>query len=128
MAKFALYVTLKAKPGKEKDVEAFLKQGAEMAKREAGTVNWYGLKEDEGHYSVFDTFNDEAGRDAHLNGEIAKALMANAATCFPRLRRFTRSIFLRRSRGYFDLSAAAWTSRKTRRRLPPRSLCMSSAV
>ena len=79
MAKYALYVSLKAKSGKEKDVEAFLKQGAEMAKKEAGTVSWFGLKEDEGNYSVFDTFNDEAGRDAHLNGEIAKALMANAA-------------------------------------------------
>jgi quinol monooxygenase YgiN len=82
MAKFALYVSLKAKPGKENDVEAFLKQGAEMAKKETGTVTWYGLKEDEGRYSVFDTFNDEAGRDAHLNGPIAKALMANAATLF----------------------------------------------
>ena len=46
MAKYALYVSLKAKPGKEKDVEAFLKQGAEMAKKEAGTVSWFGLKED----------------------------------------------------------------------------------
>jgi quinol monooxygenase YgiN len=82
MAKYALYVSLKAKPGKEKDVEAFLKQGAEMAKKETGTVNWYGLKEDEGNYSVFDTFNDEAGRDAHLNGEIAKALMAKASELF----------------------------------------------
>ena len=82
MAKYALYVSLKAKPGKEKDVEAFLKQGAEMAKKEAGTVTWYGLKEDEGNYSVFDTFNDEAGRDAHLTGEIAKALMAKASELF----------------------------------------------
>src|SRR5580698_6182836 len=82
MAKYALYVSLKAKPGKEKDVEAFLKQGAELAKKEAGTVSWFGLHEREGHYSVFDTFNDEAGRDAHLNGEIAKALMANADTLF----------------------------------------------
>src|SRR6266576_3091003 len=82
MAKYALYVSLKAKPGKEKDVEAFLKQGAEMSKKEAGTVTWYGLHEDEGHYSVFDTFNDEAGRDAHLNGEIAKALMAKASELF----------------------------------------------
>ena len=82
MAKYALYVSLKAKPGKEKDVEAFLKQGAEMAKKETGTVNWYGLKEDEGSYSVFDTFNDEAGRDAHLNGDIAKALMAKASELF----------------------------------------------
>jgi len=82
MAKYAIYVSLKAKPGKEKDVEAFLKQGAEMSKKEAGTVTWYGLKETEGHYSVFDTFNDEAGRDAHLNGEIAKALMAKASDLF----------------------------------------------
>jgi quinol monooxygenase YgiN len=82
MAKYALYVSLKAKPGKEKDVEAFLKQGAEMAKKEAGTVSWFGLKEDGGNYSVFDTFNDEAGRDAHLNGDIAKALMAKASELF----------------------------------------------
>ena len=82
MAKYALYVSLKAKSGKEKDIEAFLKQGAEMAKKEAGTVSWFGLKEGEGHYSVFDTFNDEAGRDAHLNGEIAKALMAKWSELF----------------------------------------------
>jgi len=82
MPKLALYVSLKAKPGKEADVEAFLKQGAEMAKAESGTVTWYGIKEDEGTYAVFDTFNDEAGREAHLNGEIAKALMANASALF----------------------------------------------
>jgi quinol monooxygenase YgiN len=82
VAKYALYVKLKAKPGREKDVERFLEQGAEMAKRETGTVTWYGLHEDEGRYSVFDTFNDEAGRDAHLNGEIAKALMAKASELF----------------------------------------------
>jgi quinol monooxygenase YgiN len=45
-------------------------------------VSWFGLKEDEGNYSVFDTFDDEAGRDAHLNGEIAKALMAKADELF----------------------------------------------
>ena len=82
MEKLALYVRMKAKPGKEKDVEAFLKQGAEMAKAEAGTVRWFGIKEDDGAYSVFDTFNDEAGRDAHLHGEIAKALMASADELF----------------------------------------------
>ncbi|HMH11884.1 MAG TPA: hypothetical protein VK578_02140 [Edaphobacter sp.] len=82
MAKYALYVRLKPKAGKEKDVEAFLKQGAEMAKSEAQTVSWYGLDETDGYYSVFDTFNDEAGRDAHLNGEIAKALKAKADELF----------------------------------------------
>ena len=82
MAKFALYVPLKARPGKEADVEAFLKQGAEMAEAEPGTVSWYGFREDDGDYAVFDTFDDEAGRDAHLSGEIAKALMANAEELF----------------------------------------------
>lgn len=82
MVKYALYGELKAKPGKEAEVEAFLKQGAEMAKQETGTVTWYALKEDNGTYGIFDTFEDEAGRDAHLNGDIAKALMAKADELF----------------------------------------------
>ncbi len=82
MAKFALYVPLKAKPGKEGEIEAFLKQGAEMAGSESGTISWFGLKEGEGRYAVFDTFDDEQGRDAHLSGDIAKALMAKASDLF----------------------------------------------
>ena len=82
MAKQAIWVMLQAKPGKEQEVEAFLKQGASMAGNEAGTVTWYGVKIGPGTYGVFDTFNDEAGRDAHLNGEIAKALMAKASELF----------------------------------------------
>ncbi|MFL6551020.1 MAG: putative quinol monooxygenase [Povalibacter sp.] len=82
MARFALYVPLQAKPGKEADVEAFLKQGASMANAEKGTVSWYGFKEAEGAYAVFDTFNDEEGREAHVNGAIAKALMAKASELF----------------------------------------------
>ena len=83
MAKYALYAELKAKPGKEAEVEAFLKQGGTMAQNESGTVNWYGFKEDKpGVFGIFDTFNDEAGRDAHLTGDIAKALMAKAEEYF----------------------------------------------
>jgi quinol monooxygenase YgiN len=83
MAKYALYAELKAKPGKEAEVEAFLKQGAEMVNSETGTVDWYGFKEDKpGVFGIFDTFDDEAGREAHLNGEIAKALMAKADEYF----------------------------------------------
>ena len=82
MPKLALYVSLKAKPGKEGEVEEFLRLGAQLAAKEPGTVTWYGLREDEGLYSVFDTFDDEAGRDAHLNGDIAKALMAKASELF----------------------------------------------
>jgi quinol monooxygenase YgiN len=82
MAKQAIWVMLKAKPGKEADVEAFLKQGADMSNDEPATVTWYGVKMGPGMYGVFDTFEDEAGRDAHMNGEIAKALMANASELF----------------------------------------------
>jgi quinol monooxygenase YgiN len=82
MAKQALWVMLKANPGKEQEIEAFLNQGASLANDEPGTVTWYGVKLAPGMYGVFDTFDDEAGRDAHLNGEIAKALMAKAPELF----------------------------------------------
>lgn len=82
MVKYALYGSMKAKAGKEAEVEAFLKQGAEMAKKETGTVSWYALQEGPGRYGIFDTFEDEAGRDAHLNGDIAKALMSKADELF----------------------------------------------
>ncbi len=82
MAKQAIWVMLKAKAGKENDVEAFLSQGAAMANDEPETVNWYGVKMAPGVYGVFDTFDDEEGRDAHLNGKIAKALMASAPELF----------------------------------------------
>jgi quinol monooxygenase YgiN len=78
MQKYALYGRLKAKSGMEHELEAFLKQGAEMAREETGTVRWFALKEDNGAYSIFDTFDTESAREAHLSGEIAKALMANA--------------------------------------------------
>jgi len=79
MVKLALYATLKAKAGKEAALEAFLQQGAELARKEPATATWYAIKEDDGRYGIFDTFADEAGREAHLNGAIAKALMAKAS-------------------------------------------------
>ena len=82
MAKQALWVMLKAKPGKEQEIEEFLKQGASLANDEPAPVTWYGVKLAPGMYGVFDTFDNEAGRDAHLTGEIAKALMAKAPDLF----------------------------------------------
>jgi quinol monooxygenase YgiN len=84
VAKFAFHVELKAKPGKESEVEAFLKQGAVMAGAEPKLVSWYGLKEEDkpGVYGIVDTFDDEVGRDEHLKGELAKALMAKAEELF----------------------------------------------
>ena len=78
MAQFALYAQLKAKPGKNAEVEAFLKSALPLARQEAGTITWYAFMEDEGAYGIFDTFDTEAGRQAHLDGPIAKALMAKA--------------------------------------------------
>ena len=78
MEKLALYVPLEAKPGFEQEVEDFLKSAKPLADQEPGTISWYAFKTGPGRFGIFDTFEDEAGRDAHLTGEIAKALMANA--------------------------------------------------
>jgi quinol monooxygenase YgiN len=80
MLTVSLFVRLEAKPGKEKDVAAFLAQGLQLANQEATTPVWFALKMGHSTFGVFDAFNDEAGRQAHLNGPIAKALMAQAST------------------------------------------------
>jgi quinol monooxygenase YgiN len=78
MDSFALLALLDAKPGKEKEVEEFLKSAQPMAAQEPGTSTWYAVKLGPARFGIFDTFRDEAGREAHLSGEIAKALMATA--------------------------------------------------
>jgi quinol monooxygenase YgiN len=78
MVRTALYVRLKAKPGKEAEVEAFLKNGLALVEREPATTAWFAMKMSPSTYGIFDAFPDEAGRDAHLTGELAKALFANA--------------------------------------------------
>ena len=78
----AIYASLKAKPGMEAEVEAFLMSAVPLVNDENGTVAWYALKEGPGMYSIFDTFEDEGGRDAHLNGKVAAALMAKADELF----------------------------------------------
>jgi quinol monooxygenase YgiN len=82
MDKLAIWAMLEAKPGKEKEVEEFLKSAQPLAEREPGTTSWYALKIGPSKFGIFDTFADEAGRNAHLNGEIAKALFAKAADLF----------------------------------------------
>jgi quinol monooxygenase YgiN len=79
MPTLALYANLKAKPGKEKDVEAFLKSALPLAQQEKGTITWYAFAEDQGSYGIFDTFDTEEARQAHLDGPIAKALMEKAS-------------------------------------------------
>lgn len=82
MVKLALYVRLEAKPGKEKDVEAFLLSGLPLVQEEPATTAWFGLKLGPSTYGIFDAFPDEVGREAHLNGKVAAALMAKAGELF----------------------------------------------
>lgn len=79
MEKFALLARVEAKPGKENEVLAFLKSALPLAEAEPGTVRWYALQLGPSTFGIFDTFETEEGRQSHLSGEIAKALMANAA-------------------------------------------------
>ena len=69
-----LLALLEAKPGKGDELGAFLKQGRELAAAEGGTVTWYAFKVSDTAYGIFDTFEDEEGRQAHLNGQIPAAL------------------------------------------------------
>jgi quinol monooxygenase YgiN len=82
MMKLALFARLEAKPGKEKDVADFLRQGLALANQEATTLMWFALQLGPTTFAIFDAFGDEAGRQRHLNGPIAQALMAQAATLF----------------------------------------------
>lgn len=82
MDKFALLALLNAKPGKEAEVEAFLKSAQPLALKEAATTTWYAVKLGAGKFGIFDTFQSEEGRNAHLTGEIAKALFAKAEDLF----------------------------------------------
>ena len=79
MVKCGLFVRLEAKPGKEQAVADFLAAGLEMTNREAGTPIWFAIKLSPTTFGVFDAFANEAGRQAHLNGDMAKALMARAS-------------------------------------------------
>lgn len=77
--KLALYVRLHAKPGKEAVLEAFLTSALPLVENEPETTTWYALKFGPDTFGIFDTFSDEYGRQKHLSGKIAEALMANAA-------------------------------------------------
>jgi quinol monooxygenase YgiN len=72
-------VRLDAKPGKEEAVANFLKEGLSLVQEEPATITWYALKLGPSTYGIFDSFPDDAGRDAHLAGKVAAALMANAS-------------------------------------------------
>jgi quinol monooxygenase YgiN len=82
MIKLAFVARFEAKPGKEEAVAKFLEVALDMAKKEPTTINWYALRLSPSTFGVFDTFDDESGRQTHLNGPIGQALMAKAPELF----------------------------------------------
>lgn len=78
--KIGLLVRIEAKPEYADKVEAALRDAQELAEQEQGTVTWFSFRQDSTTFGVFDTFNDEQGRQAHLNGRIAAALGQLAET------------------------------------------------
>ncbi len=79
MVTVALLVRLEAKPGKEEEVDSFLRGALPLAEQEAGTTAWFALRIGRSTFGIFDAFPDEEGRNAHLTGPIAAALLARAA-------------------------------------------------
>jgi quinol monooxygenase YgiN len=82
MEAIGLLVRLEARTGKEAEAEAFLRSAQPLALDEKGTLKWYAFKLGPGKFGLFDTFANEAGRNAHLTGEIAKKLTARANELF----------------------------------------------
>lgn len=82
MIKFALLARIDAKPGKETEVESFLKAGLTIVEGEPATVAWFALRIGPSTFGIFDVFPDEAGRQAHLSGRVAAALMEKAPELF----------------------------------------------
>ncbi len=82
MDRFAILATLEAKPGKESEVEEFLKSALPLVLQETETTTWFALRISQTTFGIFDTFSSEEGRQAHLSGEIAKALMSKADELF----------------------------------------------
>jgi len=77
--KEALWVVLEAKPGKEKDLENFLAGALPLVQAEPATITWYAIRMGPGSFGIFDTFANDAGREAHLQGKVAAALVERAS-------------------------------------------------
>jgi quinol monooxygenase YgiN len=78
MVNVALFVRLEAKTGKEEEVESFLRNGLAIVNQEPATTAWFAIRFGPTTFGIFDAFPDESGRQAHLSGQVAAALMAKA--------------------------------------------------
>ena len=79
MVTVGLLVRLEVKPGKESEVESFLKSGLALVQEEPETTVWFAIRMGQSTFGIFDAFPDESGRKAHLTGKVAAALMAKAS-------------------------------------------------
>lgn len=82
MNELGILATLHARPGKQAEVEAFLASALPLVETERGTTNWHAFRIGPATFGIFDTFEDEEGRAAHINGEVAKALFQRAKELF----------------------------------------------
>jgi quinol monooxygenase YgiN len=82
MNRFGILATLEARSGKEDEVETFLRSAVPLVEAEVGTTTWFAFKIGPSTFGIFDTFHNEEGRNAHINGEVAKALFARATELF----------------------------------------------
>lgn len=82
MVTVGLWVSLKAKPGKEDDVARFLEGGRALVDQEPETTAWFAVRLSSSEFAIFDVFPDDSGRQAHLSGKVAEALMAQAPDLF----------------------------------------------
>ena len=79
MVTVALLVRLEAKPGKEQEVESFLNSGLPLVEEEPDTIAWFAIRMGQSTFGIFDAFPDDRGRQAHLSGKVAAALMEKAS-------------------------------------------------
>jgi quinol monooxygenase YgiN len=82
MVTVGLWVPLEAKPGKEEDVASFLEGGRALVEDEPDTTAWFAVRLGQSEFAIFDVFADDSGRQAHLSGKVAEALMAKADELF----------------------------------------------
>ena len=82
MVSVALLIRLEAKPGKEADVERFLRDGLPIVQQEPATTAWFGIRLGPSTFGIFDAFPDESGRQAHLSGHVAAALEERGSELF----------------------------------------------
>jgi quinol monooxygenase YgiN len=82
MLKLGLAVRLEARPGKEEEAAAFLTGALPLVEAETHTITWFAIRFSRSRFGIFDAFDDEPGREAHLSGKVAAALMAKAPDLF----------------------------------------------